>query len=157
MKNYSITLSIKELQLLRNVIEHNLQSHSRNIVLNIKENLLIEDEDSLIYLRNAVGDYLMYVGFDIDDKPTPEGLELEKFIDKLFDSLKPIGVINKLLNRFNRTINHFERKEKFALLVNEFCVNEFDNNGILRRLAISSKAGVIVNQEKKVIVTVYNN
>jgi hypothetical protein len=35
-------------------------------------------------LRELVGDRLVAVGFDADDRPTPEGLRLEELIDLLF-------------------------------------------------------------------------
>jgi hypothetical protein len=35
-------------------------------------------------LRELVGDRLAEVGFDADDRPTPEGLRLEELIDLLF-------------------------------------------------------------------------
>jgi hypothetical protein len=48
--------------------------------------LSIDDRDTL---RDLVGERLMVVGFDAEDRPTQEGLRLEELIDLLFDGKDP--------------------------------------------------------------------
>ena len=71
--------------LLRSVdLPHRLQS----VIASAQHGLLgwrvIVSSDDADDIREAVGDALMVIGFDERDRPTKEGLLLERMIDKFF-------------------------------------------------------------------------
>lgn len=150
MKKYSLELNNQELIYINDTLSHNYNVHSRKISLDFNGNILNASEDEMMYLKNLIGDYLMYVGFDPDDKPNQDGLILEILIDKISSIIKPNGIINKALD-------YFRKKSNTTNFIKEFSVTENDKNGIRRRLAVGPDVCVILNEEKKSIVTTYRN